>query len=96
VTGHDKLGSKIVASVRNMRHRLGSFSVIHDTMDAEPVPGTPDDSPALAKAIVIHAQRLCETADHFWRVLPTVSVPVAPLTDNRQQHNVTYDTESIE
>ena len=64
-------------------------------MDAEPVPGTPDDGPALAEAIVIHAQKLCETADHLWRVLSTVSIPVAPLTDNRQQHKVTYDTESI-
>jgi hypothetical protein len=64
-------------------------------MNAEPVPGTPDDGPALAEAIVIHAQKLCETADHLWRVLSTVSIPVAPLTDNRQQHKVTYDTESI-
>ena len=56
---------------------------------------TPDDAPALARAIVIHAEKACETADHLWRVISTVSIPTDGLTDNRQQHRVTFGTESM-
>lgn len=63
-------------------------------MQAEITPAV-DDAPALAGAIVVHAQKLCETADHLWRVLSDVSIPTEPLTDNRQQHKVTFDTESM-
>ena len=64
-------------------------------MEAELTPTVADDAPALAGAIVIHAQKLCETADHLWRVLSKVSIPTEPLTDDRQQHKVTFDTESM-
>jgi hypothetical protein len=56
---------------------------------------TPDDAPALAGAIVVHAEKVCETADHLWRVISTVSIPTDGLTDNRQQHKVTFGTESM-
>ena len=45
-----------------------------------------DDAPALAGAIVYHAGEVCESADHLWRVLGEVSIPVDGLTDGRQQH----------
>lgn len=54
-----------------------------------------DDDPALAGAIVIHAQAICETADHLWRVLADVSIPTEGLTDHRHQHTVTFGTESM-
>ncbi|SEP24934.1 hypothetical protein SAMN04487948_12642 [Halogranum amylolyticum] len=64
-------------------------------MEAELTPAVADDAPALAGAIVIHAQKLCETADHLWRVLSEVSIPTDGLTDARQQHKVTFGTESM-
>lgn len=54
-----------------------------------------DDAPALAEAVVQHATKLCETADHLWRVLGQVSIPTARLTDRRQQHKVTFSTETM-
>ncbi|SEP14391.1 Transposase DDE domain-containing protein [Halogranum amylolyticum] len=64
-------------------------------MEAELTPAVADDAPALAGAIVIHAQKLCKTADHLWRVLSEVSIPTDGLTDARQQHKVTFGTESM-
>lgn len=64
-------------------------------MDTDITPAVDDDAPALAGAIVIHAQPLCETADHLWRILSDVSIPTEPLTDDRQQHKVTFETESM-
>lgn len=64
-------------------------------MEAELTPTVDDDAPALAGAIVIHAQKLCETADHLWRVLSELSIPTDGLTDARQQHKVTFGTESM-
>ena len=64
-------------------------------MESDITSAVDDDAPALAGAIVIHAQKLCETADHLWRVLSDVSIPTEPLTDDRQQHKVTFDTESM-
>lgn len=58
-------------------------------------PPVHDDAPALAGAIVVHAEKVCETADHLWRVISTVSIPTDGLTDNRQQHKVTFGTESM-
>ncbi|TMT81379.1 ISNCY family transposase [Haloterrigena sp. H1] len=58
-------------------------------------PAVDDDAPALAGAIVIHAKKVCETADHLWRVLGDVSIPVDGLTDTRQQHKVSFGTESM-
>lgn len=64
-------------------------------MNADMTPAVDDDAPALAGAIVLHAEKVCETADHLWRVLGDVSIPVDGLTDARQQHKVTFGTESM-
>lgn len=53
------------------------------------------DAPAFAGAIVQHATKLCETADHLWRIIGHVSIPTAGLTDHRQQHKVTFGTEAM-
>ena len=54
-----------------------------------------DDTPALAGAIVQHAGAVCEHTDHLRHVLEYVSIPVDGLTDHRQQHRVTYETEPM-
>ena len=54
-----------------------------------------DDAPALAGAIVYHAGEVCESADHLWRVLGEVSIPVDGLTDGRQQHKAANGTEPM-
>lgn len=54
-----------------------------------------DDAPALAGAIVYHAGEVCESADHLWRVLGEVSIPVDGLTDDRQQHKAANGTEPM-
>jgi hypothetical protein len=64
-------------------------------MTSELTPTVDDDAPALAGAIVYHAKTICETTDHLWQVLGDVSIPTDGLTDNRQQHKVTFDTESM-
>ncbi len=64
-------------------------------MNHDITPSVDDDAPALAGAIVIHAEKICETADHLWRVLGDVSIPIDGLTDARQQHKVTFGTESM-
>jgi hypothetical protein len=56
---------------------------------------TDDDAPALAGAIVYHAGEVCKSADHLWRVLGEVSIPVDGLTDRRQQHKVANGTEPM-
>ena len=56
---------------------------------------TPDDAPALAGAIVVHAQKLCEDADHLWRVLSDLSIPTEPLTDRRQTASADFGTEPM-
>ncbi|MFC4990604.1 ISNCY family transposase, partial [Saliphagus infecundisoli] len=58
-------------------------------MKPDITPAVDDDAPALAGAIVLHAEKVCETADHLWRVLGDVSIPIDGLTDARQQHKVT-------
>lgn len=64
-------------------------------MTSELTPTLDDDAPALAGAIVYHAGTVCETADHLWRVLSDVSIPTDGLTDNRQQHKVSFGTEPM-
>ena len=64
-------------------------------MAFELTPTLDDDPPALAGAIVYHARTVCETADHLWRVLSDVSIPTDGLTDNRQQHKVSFGTEPM-
>ena len=58
-------------------------------------PSVPDDAPALAGAIVVHARTLCEDADHLWRVLSELSIPTEPLTDHRQTASVDFGTEPM-
>jgi len=64
-------------------------------MASDITPAVADDAPALAGAIVLHAESVCETADHLWRVLGDVSIPTEGLTDSRQQHKVTFGTEPM-
>ena len=64
-------------------------------MKNELTPTLDDNAPALAGAIVYHAKTICETADHLWRVLSDVAIPADGLTDNRQQHKVSFDTEPM-
>jgi hypothetical protein len=64
-------------------------------MESNLTPPVPDDAPALAGAIVVHAQKLCEDADHLWRVLSELSIPTEPLTDHRQTASVEFDTEPM-
>lgn len=64
-------------------------------MASEPIAGVGDDAPALAEAIVHHAGKVCESADHLWRVLGNVVIPTEGLVDDRQQHKVTNGTEPM-
>jgi hypothetical protein len=64
-------------------------------MASDITPTVADDAPALAGAIVLHAETVCETAEHLWRVLGDVSIPTEGLTDSRQQHKVTFGTEPM-
>ena len=64
-------------------------------MDPTHTPSVPDDAPALAGAIVVHARKLCETRDHLWHVLSELSIPPEPLTDHRQTASVEFDTEPM-
>jgi len=64
-------------------------------MEADLTPPVPDDAPALAGAIVVHARKLCESADHLRRVLSELSIPTEPLTDHRQTASVNFDTEPM-
>ena len=64
-------------------------------MDSNATSPTPDDAPALAGAIVVHARKLCEDADHLWRVLSDLSIPTEPLTDRRQTASVNFGTEPM-
>ncbi len=64
-------------------------------MTSERMSTVDDDAPALAGAIVHHAGKVCESADHLWRVLGDVVIPTEKLIDNRQQHKVTNGTESM-
>lgn len=53
------------------------------------------DPPAVAEAIVAHAETLCEKEDHLWDVISNLLIPVTNLTDTRQQSKVRYDTEPL-
>jgi len=78
---------------------MGALRHIHHTLELlkwhltshPPLPTTPP----LAGAIVLHAESVCETADHLWRVLGDVSIPTEGMTDSRQQHKVTFGTEPM-
>jgi hypothetical protein len=64
-------------------------------MTAKQMSAVDDDAPALAGAVVYHAVEICESANHPWRVLGEVSIPVDGLTDDRQQHKVANGTEPV-
>ncbi|THE65855.1 ISNCY family transposase [Salinadaptatus halalkaliphilus] len=49
----------------------------------------------MAGAIVYHAKTLCDQVDTLWRLLNRVSIPVAELTDTRNQNKATFSTESM-
>lgn len=51
--------------------------------------------PAVAEALVVHAKSLCETRDHLWDILADLSIPDEPLSDNREQGKVAYETDSL-
>lgn len=55
----------------------------------------PRDDPAVAKAIVVHAETLCEHEDHLWDVINNLSIPVDRLTDHRNQSKVDFGTEEM-
>ncbi|ELY93750.1 hypothetical protein C484_07716 [Natrialba taiwanensis DSM 12281] len=64
-------------------------------MSHELTPRLDDDAPALAGAIVYHAKTLCDQVDTLWRLLNQVSIPVAELSDTRNQNKATFSTESM-
>jgi len=53
------------------------------------------DSPAASQAIVISANAVCEEADHLWRVLERVSIPVSLLTDRRKEGRSDHTTDAM-
>jgi len=53
------------------------------------------DSPAIAEAIVVHAEKLAEREDHIWDIISRLMVPVEHLTDSREQSKVDYHTEPL-
>jgi hypothetical protein len=53
------------------------------------------DDPAVAEAIVAHAETLCEKEDHLWDVVDRLLIPVDNLTDNRERGKVKYETEPL-
>ena len=53
------------------------------------------DNPAVAQAIVVHAEALCEREDHLWDVIGTVGTLADQLTDTRQQGKVTFGTDEM-
>ena len=64
-------------------------------MEADLTPPVPDDAPALAGAIVVHARKLCESADYLRRVLSELSIPTEPLADHRQTASMNFGTEPM-
>lgn len=65
------------------------------TVAHELTPTLDDDAPALAGAIVYHAKTLCDQVNTLWRLLNQFSIPVAKLTDTRNQNKATFSTESM-
>jgi hypothetical protein len=56
---------------------------------------TPSDPPHAAESLVVHAEALCERADHLWDVVQELSVPTAFLTDTRETHKTTFETDPL-
>ncbi|MDG5760932.1 transposase [Natronococcus sp. A-GB1] len=53
------------------------------------------DDPAVAEAIVVHAETLCKRENHLWDVINKLSIPVDLLTDHRDQRKVDFGTEEM-
>lgn len=53
------------------------------------------DNPAVAEAVVVHGETLCEREDHLWDVISDLSIPTELLTDTRQQHKTVFETDSL-
>lgn len=53
------------------------------------------DDPAIAQAIVVHAEELCKREDHLWNVIDKVSFPIDKLTDKRNQNKAKFNTDPI-
>ncbi len=64
-------------------------------MTSKRMSASDDNARALAGEITYHAGEVCKSADHLWRVLGEVSIPVDRLTDERQQHKATSGTEPM-
>jgi hypothetical protein len=43
----------------------------------------PTDPLAVADAIIIHAEAICEQEDHLWEIICQLSIPVDNLEDAR-------------
>jgi hypothetical protein len=56
-------------------------------------PVTGSDNPAVAQAIVIHAESVCEHENHLWDVIHQLGIPTELLTDTRAQHKTDYNTD---
>jgi hypothetical protein len=53
------------------------------------------DNSAVAEAIVVHGEMLCERENHLWDVISNLSIPTELLTDTRQQHKTAFDTDTL-
>ncbi len=53
------------------------------------------NDPAIAEAIVVHAETLCDREDHLWDVINKLSIPTDLLTDHRDQNKVDFNTEEM-
>ena len=53
------------------------------------------DDPAVAEAIVVSAESICEREEHLWDVINKLSIPVDLLTDNRKQGKADFKTEEM-
>ena len=53
------------------------------------------DDPAIAQAIVTHAETLCQREDHLWDIIEKLVWPENCLTDTRNQNKVKFGTEPL-
>lgn len=61
------------------------------TADTDDIDDTAN--PAVAQAIVTHAESLCQHNDHLWDVINELVVPTDLLTDTRNQNKVKFKTD---
>jgi hypothetical protein len=53
------------------------------------------DDPAVAQAIVTHAEEVCGHEDHLWDVIEQLHIPTDLLTDKRYQRKVAFGTDPM-